>query len=72
MRVKAELKITILEGEEKGKTFDLESIGETDTIYGKVHSVKLIGDPVKIRVSRLVTERLKLEWFYQHRDVKVE
>lgn len=52
MRVEAEVKIKILDGEEKGKTDTFTTIGETDTQYREYG----------------IIERLRLEWNYIHFD----
>lgn len=61
MRVKAVVKIEILEGEEKGKIDTFSTLGETDTTYTEYGLI----------------EHLRLEWRYLHdahfvEKVKVE
>lgn len=56
MKVEAELKIKILDGEEKGKTDIFRTIKETDTQYTEYG----------------IVERLKLEWNYIHNVCLVE
>ena len=56
MKVEIEMKITVLEGEEAGRTFTQKTVGETEpqiTEYG-------------------VIERLRLEWNYIHDDKEEE
>lgn len=50
MRVEAEVKIQILDGEEKGKIDTFKTIGETDTTYTELG----------------IIERLRLEWRHIH------
>ena len=50
MKVKAVVKIEILEGEEKGKIDTFSTIGETDTTYTEYG----------------IIEHLRLEWRYIH------
>ena len=56
MKVEAEVKIKILDGEERGKTDTFTTIGETDTEYTKYG----------------IIERLRLEWRYIHNVRLVE
>lgn len=50
MKVEAEVKIKILDGEEQGKIDTFTSVGETDTIYTEYG----------------IIEKLLLEWKYIH------
>ena len=50
MKVEAEVKITILDGEEQGKVNTFTTVGETDTTYTEYG----------------IIERLRLEWKYIH------
>ena len=56
MRVKAVVKIEILEGEEKGKIDTFSTLGETDTTYTEYGLI----------------EHLRLEWRYLHNVHLVE
>lgn len=56
MKVEAEVKIKILEGEEKGKIDTFRTIGETDTTYTEYG----------------IIEHLRLEWKYIHNMHLVE
>ena len=50
MRVEAEVKIKILDGEERGRIDTFSTIGETDTTYTELG----------------IIERLRLEWRHIH------
>ena len=50
MKVKVEMKITLLEGEEEGRVFDESSIMETETDIGELGLI----------------ERLNIGWRYMH------
>lgn len=56
MKVETEVKITILDGEEKGKTETFRSTGETNTTYTRYG----------------IIERLRLEWAYIHHKHSIE
>lgn len=57
MKVKVEMKITLLEGEEEGRVFDESSIMETETDMGELGLI----------------ERLNIGWRYMHpnRPIKI-
>ena len=50
MKVEVEMKITVLEGEEEGRTFTQKTIGETEPQYTEYGTI----------------EKLRLEWNYIH------